>query len=149
MRFFSLFFLSFFIIVNAYKLQDAIKFQKKGKYKKAFQIYQQYKDNNLTALNNYAMMLYLGKGTKPDQAKAVNILKEAVKKYKNPKLMYNLANMYWYGYFDNNQLKAFIKRKDAVKLFKKSAKLGYKPAEIFLKTHNLLDSNITNASKSK
>jgi len=138
MRFLSLFFLSFFIIVNAYKLQDAVKFQKKGEYKKAFQIYKRYKDNNLTALNNYAMLLYLGKGTKPNQAQAIKILKEAIKKYKNPILMYNLANMYWYGYFDNNKLKIFIKRKKAVELFKKSAKFGYKPAKIFLKSHNLL-----------
>jgi len=148
MRKLILFFLSFFILY-AYEVKDAVKFQKEGNYQKAFQIYQQYKDKNITALNNYAMMLYLGKGVEAKQGRAVRILEKALKKEKNPVLMFNLANMYWYGYFDNEKIKAFIKRKEALKLFKEAAKLGYKPAKEFLKNNKLLDYNITDVPKKK
>ena len=135
------------VFLYSFTLKDANNFYKDKDYKKAYEIYKQLaKKGNLTAANNLAFMYYYGIGTQLDQKKAVNILEHLLKKNpNNPNIMYNLAVMYYKGYFDNNTLSIIVKRKDAKKLFKKSMELGNKNAEYM---YNKLFQDI-NATKKK
>ena len=131
----KVFYILFFCIVFlfAVNLKEANKYYMKKQYKKAFQLYK--KLGNIAALNNLAMMYYYGKGIEPDQAKAINILENLLKKKLTNKqksiILYNLARMYYNGYINTFTHKLFIDRDKAKRLLEKSIKLGYKPAKIF------------------
>ena len=114
-------------------LKQAINLQKESKYKKAYELYKKI-PNDIHAINNMAMLIYLQK-IPENQGKAVELLENAIKKgIKNKHLYFNLAVMYFYGYVDNNTKKVYIKRKEAIELLKKAIKLGSKKAEMFYKS---------------
>jgi len=133
--------------------KKALTAYQKGEYKIALNIWKNLcnKFNNIKACNNEALLIYKkAQYLNENQAKSVEILKKLIKQNpKNPSILYNLANIYWYGYYDNRKHYALIKRKEALKLFKEAAKLGYKPAKEFLKNNKLLDYNATDVSKKK
>ena len=128
-RFFCIFIMSF-LFLNASALSNkALKAYQNKDYKLAYKLWDKScQKGKLASCNNEAMLIYL-KATKlnENQAKAVKILNYALKKdSNNTTLMYNLATMYFNGYFDKNNQKIVVKRKDALKLFKKCMDLGDK-----------------------
>jgi TPR repeat protein len=116
-------------------LKKATKFYINHQYDKAFKIWQTiYKQKKTpTVVNNIAMAYYNGIGVLPDQAKAVSILENYLKKHHNPKLMVTLALMYYQGYINNFTHEINIKRKTAYQLLKKAASEGNKTAKKLLK----------------
>jgi TPR repeat protein len=147
-------FLTSFLFLSATNINNinksAINAYKNGNYKLAYKLWNKAcQKGNLAACNNEAMLIYL-KATKlnENQAKAVKILSNSLKKdNNNTTIMYNLATMYFNGYFDKKNQKIIFKRKDALKLFKKCMNLGDKRCK---KEYNYIIKNFDiNATKKK
>ena len=146
------------LFLNAYNLNDAINAYKQHNYRKAAKIFELLINKNPQAINNLAMMYYYGeikdKNGLYNQQKAVKLLKKGIKLYPNTsELYYNLGVIYFNGYVvtKNNLFKIVVKKKDALKYFKKAYILGYKKAKNFLtlyKIDNTKNKDI-NASKKK
>jgi len=138
------FFLLISLLLFASNLEKVNKMYVNHNYKEAYKLYQ--KSNSVIARNNIAMMYYYGKGVNPDQAKAVGILENLLKKNLTKKeksvILYNLGMMYYNGFINNFTHKLTVDRKKAKKLIKKSAELGYMPAKNFYdKIYNKKNNN--------
>jgi len=113
--------------------QVAINAYNNKNYKKAYLLWSKIcKKGSIKACNNEAMLIYTKAiQLNENQAKAISILNNILKKHpKNTNIIYNLAIMYYKGYFDKKNNNIIVKRKDALKLFKKCAKLGDKRCEV-------------------
>ncbi|NPA45433.1 MAG: hypothetical protein GXO49_07860 [Chlorobi bacterium] len=120
----------------------------KHQYKKAYNCYLKFKDND-QAINNIAMMEYMGLGVDYKQSDAVKKLKNLVNKdTKYAPVYFNLAMIYFNGYYDEENKTVVVKRKLTKNLLKKAIKLHYKPAQqVYKKIYN--EQNETNTSKKK
>jgi len=121
---------------------------KSKSYKQAYICFSKIK-NNIEANNNLAMMEYYGLGVPYNQADAVMKLEKLIKDHpKEGIVFYNLAMMYFNGYYDNIKRKVIIDRKKAKILLHKACQLGYKPAKLLYKKLYLHNKE-NNATKKK
>jgi len=142
--------ISIFLYSSSNYYDKGKEYYQKKEYKKAFEIWNDLANKgDIKALNNIAIMYYKGYGVDFDQKKSVDILEDILKKEKNPEVMFNLAYIYYNGYYDNTKHETIIDRVKAKKLLEEAIKLGSKKANLFYEVKYVKKAKETNSTVAK